>query len=104
MVGSSALAAVDAAVFSNKGRDKRAQRVIRVAPPRVSDALPDGTCERCGIEGAHRDAAACIGALRDRLADAEMAKDPHRISDPEPPAPAAHDFIRSLERGARRRR
>jgi hypothetical protein len=37
-------------------------------PPKSTDAIRPGTCLRCGIAGEHAKPAACIDALRDRLA------------------------------------
>ena len=39
-----------------------------LAPPLPQDALHPGTCRYCGLRGAHGTPAACIDALRDRLA------------------------------------
>jgi len=43
------------------------QRRKPEAKPTGQDALKPGICRRCGIQGSHPTATACIDALRDRL-------------------------------------
>jgi len=42
--------------------------IVKTAPPRHSDAVPFGTCRRCGFIEEHPTADDCIAALRDRIA------------------------------------
>jgi hypothetical protein len=53
------------------GRMAREKQAVKIDPPRHSDALPAGTCLRCGCKTvkAHADANDCINALRETLAD-----------------------------------
>lgn len=44
------------------------RRAASLPAPLPVDAVPLGTCLRCGITGRHATPAACIDALRDRLA------------------------------------
>ncbi len=44
------------------------------APARDCDAIPPGTCLRCGFQGPHVDALACIDALRDRVATLQLSR------------------------------
>ena len=44
------------------------RRAITLAEPKPFDAIPCGTCLKCGLRGRHATPAACITALRDRLA------------------------------------
>jgi len=52
--------------LSNLAADQR--RIERARQPGRSDAVPRAMCGRCGMLGQHQTAAACIAALRDRLA------------------------------------
>ena len=45
------------------------RRAITLAEPKPFDAIPCGTCLKCGLRGRHATPAECIRALRDRLAD-----------------------------------
>ncbi len=45
------------------------RRAVALAEPKPLDAVPRGTCLKCGLRGQHATPAACIDALRDRLAD-----------------------------------
>jgi hypothetical protein len=73
MVGCSAAMATDAAPEQHfdaaawRRHHQKKPRVIRCPQPTPADALPQGTCQRCGYPGPHQTAAACIEALRDRL-------------------------------------
>lgn len=53
----------------------RHRQKAKLEPPRRSDAVPRGTCLRCGLRGPHHDVNQCIAALRDKLADATMVRD-----------------------------
>ena len=69
MTGCSAAMAADAALYLDRQvHGKRRQRPRALPPARAVDALPAGTCWRCGVVGEHVTAAACIDALRERLA------------------------------------
>jgi hypothetical protein len=48
---------------------KERDRSPILAKPKPFDGILTGTCHRCGIRGKHATPAACIEALRDRLAD-----------------------------------
>jgi hypothetical protein len=43
-------------------------RVRKTQPVDPRDAVPDGTCPRCGYPGPHKTPLECISALRARLA------------------------------------
>ena len=47
------------------------QRRIAREQPKPFDAIPRAMCARCGMVGQHATPAACIEALRDRLASWE---------------------------------
>jgi hypothetical protein len=67
MVGCSAAMAVDAAPV-DVGARCRKPRIKDLPPARRGEGVPPHMCLRCGIPGKHPTAAACIDALRDRLA------------------------------------
>lgn len=65
-------------VLRTKARGERAQalnpyrkRRQKLADARAEDAMPPGTCLKCGYPGPHPNEAACIHALRDRLSKFE---------------------------------
>ena len=69
MVGCSAAMAADAAPDSvGVHAHGPKPRVKELTPARRGEGIPPGQCLRCGIQGNHPTAAACIDALRDRLA------------------------------------
>jgi hypothetical protein len=47
------------------------RRAKTLAEPKPFDAIPCGTCLKCGLRGRHAGPGECIAALRDRLADLE---------------------------------
>ncbi len=53
--------------FRRKGLET-GYSIVKTAPPRQSDAVPFGTCRRCGFIAEHPTAEDCIAALRDRIA------------------------------------
>lgn len=44
----------------------------RLQAPLPGEGVPQGICRRCGLVGEHRDAAACIDALRSMVADLQL--------------------------------
>ncbi len=79
MIGCSDAIVMDAAPeldrWENARRLQRSyqkpQKPRPLAAARAEDQIPPGTCRRCGFVGNHPTAAACISALRDRLAELE---------------------------------
>jgi hypothetical protein len=51
---------------SFRGRGQKKQRTYVTSP---ADAIPRGTCNRCGLIGSHASPAKCIDALRSVIAD-----------------------------------
>ncbi len=51
-----------------KARGVHPARARAVPEPKPEDALPDSTCQACGIQGDHSTPIDCIEALRNRLA------------------------------------
>ena len=78
LVGCSAAMCIDLAPddFGARARQKTGgnnaippgQRAKPLPPARRKEGIPAGQCGRCGMLGSHPTPAACIEALRDRLA------------------------------------
>jgi hypothetical protein len=69
MMSTAASACADLGLDHVQGPGRRRGRRIKLAAARAEDAMPEGTCLRCGIVGEHRNGPdQCIEALRDRLA------------------------------------
>jgi hypothetical protein len=68
-------AALERDRWENTARLQRSYRKPRKPRPlpaaQATDAIPPGTCTRCGYQGPHMTPGECIGALRDRLAKFE---------------------------------
>ena len=72
--GCSALIAAEAA-FLNHSDARRAKRIVKVQPPKSTDALDLRMCKRCGMSGSHETAMNCIEALRSHMGDLELQID-----------------------------
>ncbi len=53
--------------FDRKGRGS-SYSIVKTAQPRRGDALPFGTCRRCGFIADHSTPEDCIATLRDHIA------------------------------------
>jgi hypothetical protein len=46
----------------------------KLQPSAPGDGIPRGMCLRCGFQGPHPNALACISALRERIAQLEFSR------------------------------
>src|SRR5437667_1267390 len=75
MIQSQALACVRAAPHLTTEEKRQRRRFLTVAPAQPKDAMPAGLCLRCGFQGQHLTADACIDALRSEIAQLEFRLD-----------------------------